>query len=436
MGLDFSNAGAIEWREAFDFFLAERLGFSVHPAVPLLERPDTPLALSPQQHARLLLEMLDCYVAHRRELVVASFDQMCRGVAAGEGHVCTFRDCLGMFLAIDPAGDIYPCQRFCGRPAYRLGTLAEGPGLERLLSGPVAGRFRQREELIRAACSGCPHIDCCLGGCPYNAWAGGTNGSVRDPRCEAYRAVFDRIQKQLLEEARSEENLQAVAERPYSGQGHPLFRKGPLIELAREGPHPSRVARNARRIVAAVELARGPDIAAAASRLAAMGIRRTRFRALLPLGRAQDWPEPPTAGALGAYADPMEVIENGFDPVAGCGLGQNLYVEPSGDAFPCRAYHQPHAFLGNAVEIGLGMLLDSPAFRDLATHTVDTNAKCRRCEVRYLCGGACRAWGGEAAQQDLDSPPGECTQLRERALALFNAAQAYLKDEGQGDRHV
>jgi uncharacterized protein len=46
--------------------------------------------------------MLDYYVEHRRELAVSSLDQMCQGFGCGEGKVCTFRDCLGMFLAIDP----------------------------------------------------------------------------------------------------------------------------------------------------------------------------------------------------------------------------------------------------------------------------------------------------------------------------------------------
>ena len=90
----------------------------------------------------------------------------------------------------------------------------------------------------------------------------------------------------------------------------------------------------------------GDSVRALAQRL---GIRRTRFRPLLPLGRAADWNEPPASEALGAHADPMELIEAGFCPVASCGLGQNLYVEPSGESFPCYAYHQPHSYLGNVI---------------------------------------------------------------------------------------
>ncbi len=479
---------------------------------------------------------------------------------------------------------------------------------------------------------------------------------ARDPYCPAYRATFDHIQSRLLAEMASEENIAAIAERPWDGRGNPLLRKGLLIELAREGPHPSHIARTAKRIVAAVELARGPDLDAVAARLVTMGlcrtqqsalasldalqrrlhpettprnnlylhvtfacqlhcthcyaraaplpplplgegrvrdaemapaalqnlireakeaafrqvvitggeplvhsqrdamldmlaearrwaapmnlvlrtnfalpltpddlrriaaafdqvvvsvdgseathdarrgagsyaaalrnleeyqrichrdtehtenpsalrplclcgqfpaelslacvmraadnqgeaghavralaarlgIRRTRFRTLLPLGRAADWDEPPTSEALGAHADPMDLIESGFHPVASCGLGQNLYVEPSGQAFPCYAYHQPHSFLGNTIEAGLRPGLESDSFRDLARHTVDTNPKCRSCDLRYLCGGACRAWCGEAAQHNLNGPPPECEGLKQRAAGLLNAARREL----------
>jgi len=515
-------------------------------------------------------------------LCVSSLDQICQGFGSGEGKVCTFRDCLGMFLAIDPSGVIYPCQRFCGQDRYRLGVLHDRPTLTELFSSPTALRMKTRQEEIRQACDGCTHLEYCRGGCPYNAWASRYGSRLRDPFCEAYREVFDYIQRRVSEEMACEENINAVAERAWDGKGHPLFRRGPLIELVREGQHPSHVARTAKRIIAAVELAKGPDIPSVGARLvevglcrtqqsaeaslnnlwrhlhpervrlnnlyvhvtftcqlrcthcyacadasnalptsrenedarqgagapivmsvAAMeklireakecgfrqviitggeplthphrgtmlsvlaeqrhllaangsgkmslvlrtnfavplnaddlrriaagfdqvvasvdgneqthdarrgqgtyaatvynleaysaqisaresrirnpgelslacvmraadiqgdaggavrdlarrlGVRRTRFRPLLPLGRAADWDEPPQSEALGAHADPMELIENGFHPVANCGLGQNLYVEPSGESFPCYAYHGAHAALGNVIENGL-----------------------------------------------------------------------------------
>jgi uncharacterized protein len=700
----FTPASLPRWREVFDFFLNERLGFSIHAAVPPLpngrsSRGDEVPFLTPTQYAALLRQMLDHYIEHRRELAVSSLDQMCQGFGCGEGKVCTFRDCLGMFLAIDPNGGIYPCQRFCGQPQHRLGALQDQPTLAELFSSPIALRMAARQKEIRLACRGCAHLEYCHGGCPYNAWAGGSDGGIRDPYCGAYREVFDYLQRRMAEELAAEANLNAIAGRPWDGCGNPLLRKGPLIDLVREGPHPSHTARTAKRIVAAVELAKGPDIPTVGTRLVQMGlchtqqsaeaslhhlwqqlhpekvrlnnlylhvtfdcqlrcthcyacagsspspvgreragvrangaaempiralekllheakecgfrqviitggeplihsqrdamldmlakartwtapmnlvlrtnfalsldeedlrrvaaafdqvvasvdgsqqthdarrgpgtyagtvhnleayaalcgnsiaplrlrgeispiqgsrlepsdppsgrarsplraetrraadcppyeevraeafrnrlpsaelsiacvmraadiqgeagdavrqlaqrlgIRRTRFRPLLPLGRAADWTEPPQSEALGAHTDPLGLIENRFQPVASCGLGQNLYVEPSGESFPCYAYHQAHSLFGNVLIYGLSSVLKSERFRDLAKHTVDTNPQCRACDLRYLCGGACRAWGGGACQHNLDAPPPECDGLRTRAAELLAAATDYL----------
>jgi uncharacterized protein len=234
----FTRPMAARWREVFDFFLAERLGMSIHAAVPALDQPDSPQALTPTQYGNLLVAILAYYIEHRREMAVSSLDQMCRAVGCGEGRVCTFRDCLGMFLVVDPRGQIYPCQRFCGRPAYRLGQLEDRPSLADLLASPVAQRMAERERRIGEACAGCSHVSYCRGGCAYNAWAGGNAERLKDPYCDAYRQVYDDIVRRVLHELASEENLQAMAAQPYTGRGHPLLRRGPLIELVREGPHP------------------------------------------------------------------------------------------------------------------------------------------------------------------------------------------------------
>jgi uncharacterized protein len=158
-----------------------------------------------------------------------------------------------------------------------------------------------------------------------------------------------------------------------------------------------------------------------------LGINRTRFRPLLPLGRAAGWDEPPTLEALSTYADPMELIEQGFKPRRNCGLGQNLYVEPSGDSFPCHAYHKPYTYLGNVIKSGLSSILQADNFRNLSQHNVDNNFKCKKCEFRYLCGGVCRAWSKETGQYTPDSPEPGCKSLKQRASDLYQAAKKYLE---------
>ena len=74
-------------------------------------------------------------------------------------------------------------------------------------------------------------------------------------------------------------------------------------------------------------------------------------------------------------------------------------------------------------------MLDSSAFRKLSFYDVDHIQKCKVCEYRYLCGGACRAWSGEAAQYQLDAPPVECEGLMSRAKEILAAARLYLSNE-------
>jgi uncharacterized protein len=619
------------WKEVFDFFLEEGIGLSFHAAVPSIGSHFSPQTLSPNQYGKLLLELLNYYVEHRRETTVSSLDHMCKGVFRGEGQVCTFRDCLGEFLVIDPLGDIYACQRMAGIKAYCLGNVSDRPTLKALLESPTARNMRAREREVEQTCGGCRHYLYCRGGCAYNAWARGRSNDVRDLYCTAYRALFDGVKQRLDQEMASRENIETIVSRPVSAQGDILFRKGPLIELVRDGPHPSMAVRSARRIVAAVTLARESDLGKAAARLVQMdvarnqqsgeasllnlrrrlqpgalttnnlyvhvtsrcqlacthcyacadaagmlqrdmpvnaiielirqakalgfrqviitggeplmhgqrealftrlaearqwssplsivlrsnlamslnpeeisriavsadqvivsldgdeashdarrglgayvsvvrnldmyagvaaasessgelslaavmtrsdaqgvpgesvrrlardlGIGRIRFKPLLPIGRAAEWGHSLTPEAPGAYEEPAERIEGGFQPMNTCGFGQNLYVESSGQSFPCYAYRRPHACLGNVIEEGLESVLSGDFLRSLGEHTVDSNPKCRQCDVRYLCGGACRAWGGESAQYNLDAPPTDCGPLREQAEALLTAAHEFL----------
>ena len=110
-----------------------------------------------------------------------------------------------------------------------------------------------------------------------------------------------------------------------------------------------------------------------------------------------------------------------------CGLGQNLYLDPDGNAFSCYAYHRPHSWLGNVFEQGLGKVLESQGFRDLTQCTVDAIEKCRTCEFRYLCGGVCRAWGGETSQRDMSVAPPNCEHPQSRVRSLLAAAETYLR---------
>ena len=160
-----------------------------------------------------------------------------------------------------------------------------------------------------------------------------------------------------------------------------------------------------------------------------LGIRRTRFRPLLPLGRAVSLKMDVIPETLWGHINPHDMLGFGFSPVNSCGMGQNLYVEPDGQAYPCYAWHGPDWLLGSLTDPGgLVGILSTPTFQDLRYHTVNSNLGCRECALRYLCGGACRAWSQQADpdQADLDAPPKDCAHLRSRAQSLLASALGHL----------
>jgi uncharacterized protein len=221
--------------EIMDFFICEGLDFSLHAALPSLQYPSAAQwALSPEEHGEALLRFLDRYLLELDKVRISTLDSLCRGISAGQGSICTFGNCLGGFLAVDPQGGIYPCQRFAGNLAYRMTSVYSAPTWEDLSATSPWQMLHEREQQIAEECGGCNYFDFCRGGCPYNALAvngGSFKGHLRDPHCPAYKKVFSSIIDQALGEVFSSENLAEVVEHPNPQAS--LLRRGRLLNLMR-----------------------------------------------------------------------------------------------------------------------------------------------------------------------------------------------------------
>jgi uncharacterized protein len=268
----FTRQSALRADAIFSFFLKEHLGFSVHPAIPSLTGGDSPWVLSPEEFASLLLYLLDLYLPHIGRIHINMIDAMARSISAGEGGICTFTDCLGKYLAVDPEGWIYPCQRFAGLKDFRLGNIHNCPTMEELELSPAWQAFKKRQEQVAEECGDCPFFKICRGGCPYNALAAG-NGrfkSLRDPYCTSYRHFFEEVRERALREVFSEENMNAVVEGGNRRYG--LLQKGQVIQLLRGGPSLSELQAQARKTVAAVALAVSNSVEEALEKLDKAGL--------------------------------------------------------------------------------------------------------------------------------------------------------------------
>jgi uncharacterized protein len=253
----FTAQSASRVREVFDFFLREGPSLAVHAALPSLRYPQTHAwALSAEAHGQLLVDLLELYLENLARVRISTLDSMCRSVSAQRGGICTFGECLGGYLAVGPEGEIYPCQRFAGMPEYRLGSVHENPTRARLSSSLIWRTFQDRQDRIEEECGDCPHLAYCRGGCPYNALTangGSFRHGLRDPHCVSYRRFFGHVTDRALDEVFSAENMDAVVSQADPGTG--LLRRGRLLSIMREGPHPYETAAHARLVLAAVALA-------------------------------------------------------------------------------------------------------------------------------------------------------------------------------------
>ncbi|MDR1538368.1 MAG: radical SAM protein [Clostridiales bacterium] len=608
--------------EIAEYFRNRGMPLALHGALAGMNEKDSPFALSPEEYSKMILNLFPWYIENRKFMQIDTLDHFARAIARGDPGVCTFRDCFGMFACISPDGGITSCQRLSGKPEFFMGSIFDMPSLAQLYESGPAKAQRSREEAASIKCSGCLFYQICKGGCYYNAVSSGDG--VIDPLCEAYKDIFAFVQGKVMEEMRSEENIQAVAEGIAGTYEHPLLRKGAYISLSNKA-HPARIADNARRILAVYELGKTGDAHEAALnlfsqricgsipvtekllrgihqrlikpgkrlnncyvhvtlncnlrckhcyadagtsegqmdaadfyRLAAeaeeakfrqivitggeplvhsqrdelieickmhkgkgtnlvlrtnltgdlpdgafadlaaafdqvvvsvdgseeahdlrrgqgayesmarnlekyaraasaipksaelslacvtsasdangeqgrsvqllgesLGVKRVRFRPLLPLGRAAHLEEPAMCEGLLQHISADDMLKSDFHPLATCGIGQNLFIKPDGSAHPCYAWCGKHTYMGNAFELGIGGVVSSENFGRLAGCTVDTINKCRECGYRYLCGGACRAWGNQD-ELDLNAAPPECAHLQRRAQELVDAAKNYL----------
>jgi radical SAM protein with 4Fe4S-binding SPASM domain len=77
-----------------------------------------------------------------------------------------------------------------------------------------------------------------------------------------------------------------------------------------------------------------------------------------------------------------------------CNAGlSNVSVADTGDVYPCHLFHQSAFHLGNIFHDTFEDIFYGPRLREYVREMdIDhNNSVCRQCEVRYLCGGGCKA---------------------------------------------
>jgi len=143
-------------------------------------------------------------------------------------------------------------------------------------------------------------------------------------------------------------------------------------------------------------------------------VKEIRFLPLLPLGRATHFK---TQRNKAEMLSVNEWINRRYFFRTNCGLGQSVMIESNGDIYPCHVLKETQKeIIGNINKESLQDITQKTVFSQLRNINVNTNSKCQKCTMRYLCGGVCKIWENQ-----------DCSDLYDRAKHLLDGALQICK---------
>lgn len=157
-----------------------------------------------------------------------------------------------------------------------------------------------------------------------------------------------------------------------------------------------------------------------------LGIRKLVMNSPVPMGRAKNMHVPYYEWRSDwKQSDSVKMKYS-------CGLGKSLYVQPDGSVYPCYAWCEKDHQLGDLSKESLQDILDRKKLLSIINSGVDTNEKCRNCDVRYFCGGMCKIWVKN--HTDINSGDFDCGEERQSILETLR--KYGILNEAEGDNRV
>ncbi|MBQ7704689.1 MAG: radical SAM protein [Selenomonadaceae bacterium] len=125
---------------------------------------------------------------------------------------------------------------------------------------------------------------------------------------------------------------------------------------------------------------------------------RLIFQPLFPLGNAKDNKNLYLTGkdyfdALkAAGVVPFVDLQTKVQVILKCALGDaEISVSSSGEVYPCQLLHHDIFKIGNLKENSFDEIYNSEKLYKFKMHTADCIEKCKDCDLKLICGGACQA---------------------------------------------
>ncbi|MDR1920067.1 MAG: radical SAM protein [Tannerellaceae bacterium] len=234
--------------EIFRFFEREQISFSLRGAVPSLSHgyQARDCYVTSAEAEAIYFRALEYMEQHPTTIQVKDVTSPVRNVFSGKSSLCTFSNCLGHYVAVDPAANLYTCQRFCGASEYAIGNLLDGKlfdgkPAEAIASHPNYRRIAAKYSQTQTACGDCKHLNYCHGGCVYSMLVAEKYKQPlpfcndQEPSGRLYKKLFDEISFKLAQEEAA----------VMLGEDSPT----PYLVMAGDKQHPAETARSKQRFL-------------------------------------------------------------------------------------------------------------------------------------------------------------------------------------------
>lgn len=208
-------------RTFYDYYTEElgMGGFQVNAPFPptTVDGTRPRLPLDSAAYSDFSRELIDVWMerGHALGVRLAPFAGILEYFLTGDKSelLCGMRhDCSREFFSIGPDGSVSQCDCWVSSyPEFHFGNIFECDRLEDIMNGPVRRLFRDRPVKLmeKGECVDCEYLTICHGGCAIRTYSAAGDLFVKDPYCEMYKAIFQR-----LEEAAAKLSRESGAIRP------------------------------------------------------------------------------------------------------------------------------------------------------------------------------------------------------------------------------
>jgi uncharacterized protein len=267
-----TSYSAPEYKDILNFFLTNEIPFDIHPAIkPINFSGDDQIFITSTEYANFITNILEYYIHSIDKIKINTLDTLIKNVSNDKSGLCTFTKCLGNYLAVDPVGDLYTCNRFVGNKEFSLGNIKNVKSWADIKKSPAWQKLENWQKVIDFECARCLHKNVCHGGCPYVAFAAGNGKPIKDPYCEAYKTIYKYIIDKGAEEFFSDNNL-LILQSQSSKNNNIHFNQTPILYLMKDNPHPFNVKQTSKKIITAALLGKTASPKQTTEKLFELGI--------------------------------------------------------------------------------------------------------------------------------------------------------------------